>query len=304
MTDEKSTTPDPFAEGEDVTDTPPKQASTSDDNEVFTVSGGMINMIVVALLFFFVGIAVGGVFFGGDSEAVDESTLRIVLNETLAELNEALAEVGSAPAAQIQTVDYLEDDDPFLGPEDAPVVIVEFSDFLCSFCGRHFQQTLQPLLEEYDGYIRYVYRDFPGVGGDFAYISAMGAECAYDQEAFWEFHDLLFNNQQSLASDNIENILVGFAEDLELDIPTFTTCLQEQEHLGDVVLDRADGASLGMNGTPGFLINGRYLSGAQPFDTFVIYIEDALDRAGVVRGEDNTSPDLGDEETTTEDSDA
>jgi len=245
------------------------------NDEVFTISGSMLNYAAIAIMFFIIGVAVGGVFLAED-DSIDEATLRTVLNEALAD-----ADFGGDVAAQ--TVNYMADDDPFLGPEDAPIVIVEFSDFLCSFCGRHFEQTLQPLLDEYGDLIRYVYRDFPGVGGDFAVMSAMGAECAHDQGRFWEYHDILFSNQQSLASEDIEGLLISFAEDLELDVATFTTCLQDQVHLNDIIVDRTDGQSAGMSGTPGFLINGRFLSGAQPFDTFAALIDNELERLGIER---------------------
>ncbi|MEQ8671948.1 MAG: thioredoxin domain-containing protein [Aggregatilineales bacterium] len=249
---------------------------TKSNDEVFTLPANLINYVIIALLFFFAGIAVGGVVMN-NSDGVNESTLRIILNEALAD-----ADINSSAV-----VDYMEDDDPFLGPADAPVVIVEFSDFLCSFCGRHYQQTLEPLLEHYDGYIRYVYRDFPGVGGDYAWMSAMAAECANDQGMFWEFHNILFNNQQSLASTEIEDLLIGFAGELGLDTEVFTPCLQDQEHINDVIIDRSDGQSVGMTGTPGFLINGRFISGAQPYETFAALIDNELEKAGIILEDGN-----------------
>lgn len=227
--------------------------------------------MAVAVVSLLVGIVIGGVLFKGDG-GLKESTLRIALREELARINVAAA----------QPVNYYADDDPFLGPADAPVVIVEFSDFLCSFCGRHFAQTLQPILQNYDGYVRYVYRDYPGVGGQYAVVSALGAQCANDQGRFWDFHNILFNNQQALATDNLENVLIGYARDLSLDVDVFTTCLQTQQHLSDIILDRSDGDAIGMRGTPGFLINGRFISGAQPYETFATLIDAELARQGIV----------------------
>lgn len=261
-------TPDESVDTPEAMITPAKKKNNND--EVFTLPAHFINYAVIALLFFFIGIAVGGTIMN-NSDAVDESTLRIVLNEALADANLNSSTV----------VDYMADDDPYLGPEDAPVVIVEFSDFLCSFCGRHFQQTLQPILDNYEGYVRYVYRDFPGVGGDYAWVSAMAAECANDQGMFWDYHNILFNNQQALSSPDIENVLIGFASDLGMDTDVFTPCLHDQEHINDVIIDRSDGQSVGMTGTPGFLINGRFISGAQPYETFAALIDNELEKAGI-----------------------
>lgn len=252
--------------------TAPASEAPKASDEVFAIPRIPTGYVVVAVMSLLVGIVIGGLLFGGD-DGLKESTLRIALREELARIN-----VGGAA----QPVNYYADDDPFLGPADAPIVIVEFSDFLCSFCGRHFAQTLQPLLQNYDGYIRYVYRDYPGVGGQYAVVSALGAECANDQGRFWDFHNTLFNNQQALATDSLESVLIGYARDLSLDVDVFTTCLQTQQHLSDIILDRSDGDAIGMRGTPGFLINGRFISGAQPYETFATLIDAELARQGIV----------------------
>jgi protein-disulfide isomerase len=179
---------------------------------------------------------------------------------------------------------FLTDDDPYLGPEDAPVVIVEFSDFLCGFCGRHYEQTLEPLMENFDGYVRYVYRDFPGVGGQNAVQSALASECAADQDAFWPYHGLLFDNQSDLGVGDLGTLrtsLIGYAEELELDIDEFTTCLDEEQHIADIIGDSGDAQSVGARGTPGFLINGRFVAGAQPYDVFEQLILSELQNAGI-----------------------
>jgi protein-disulfide isomerase len=176
------------------------------------------------------------------------------------------------------------DDDPFIGPEDAPVVIVEFSDFFCGFCGQHYEQTLTPILEDYDGYVRYVYRDFPGVGGDFAVLAAMGAECAHDQDAFWIYHNTLFERQGSLPTTSMDAMnaaLIDQAEELGLDVEPFTTCLESQQHLNEVLADLSDAQSAGARGTPAFIINGRLYSGAQPYEQFASIIEGELADQGI-----------------------
>lgn len=249
----------------------PKRETT---DEVFSLNAGMISHIVTLTVALVVGVLIGALAFGGSDDAVTEAELRIALREVLADSNT------SASVSNTST-DYMVDDDPYLGPVDAPIVIVEFSDFLCSFCGRHYRETLTPLLERYEGYVRYVYRDFPGVGGQYAFLTAMAAECANDQGEFWEYHDTLFNNQSLLSSDGVRGTLIEFAENLSLDIPTFIECFDSQEHLTDIQLDRTDGQSIGATGTPAFLINGQYISGAQPFDFFVAYIDRELIEMGI-----------------------
>lgn len=243
-------------------------ASNDSSAEVFTLPANTLNYGLVALISLVVGIAIGAFAFGGGS--VDEATLRDVLREELSSLEFAGG-----------TTDYLADDDPYIGPEDAPVVMVEFSDFLCGFCGRHFQQTLQPLLERYEGHIRYVYRDFPVIGGETSYRAALAAECAADQGEFWEYHNLLFDNQSALSQGDTRGTLVGFAQNLGLDMDAFSTCYDSEQHQQDIRLDLLDAQSIGASGTPAFYINGRFVSGAQGFDTFAAIIDNELSRAGI-----------------------
>ncbi len=179
---------------------------------------------------------------------------------------------------------YMMGDGPYLGPEDAPIVIVEFSDFLCSFCGRHFSQTLTPLLENFDGYVRYVYRDFPGVGGQNAVQSALAAECANEQGAFWEYHALLFSNQARLGGNDLvalDGVLLEYATELSLDLDEFSDCYDTQRHLSSIVRDSNDAQSVGARGTPGFVINGQFVSGAQPYEIFELFILEELERLGI-----------------------
>lgn len=251
----------------------PKPKNTA-DSEVFTLNASTLNQLLGLIATLLIGVLIGALAFGGSDDAVTESELRIALREVLADSN-------ISSSASNSSSDYMVDDDPYIGPADAPIVIVEFSDFLCSFCGRHYQQTLVPLLERYEGYVRYVYRDFPGVGGQYAFLSAMAAECANDQGEFWAYHDTLFENQSALSTENVRENLIDFADDLSLDLPTFIDCFDSQEHLTDVQLDRADGQSIGATGTPAFLINGRFISGAQPLDFFIAYIDRELNDMGI-----------------------
>ncbi|MGQ9573234.1 MAG: DsbA family protein [Dehalococcoidia bacterium] len=165
------------------------------------------------------------------------------------------------------------DDDPSLGPEDAPVTIVEFSEFLCPYCWRFALQTLPQIKQAYEGKIRYVYRDFI-VHGEPAVKISEASECADDQGKFWEYHDKLWEKfqevqqQVSTGTDALLSTLKGYASDLGLDTATFDECLDTGKHTEEVLKDAQDGRSYGVSGTPSFFINGRLVVGAIPFEDY------------------------------------
>ena len=163
------------------------------------------------------------------------------------------------------------DDDPSIGPENAPITIVEFSDFRCPFCAKA-KPTITQILETYGAQIRFVYRDFPILGPQSQKV-AEAAECADEQGKFWEYHDMLFANQQAL--DN-PNKLKQLAADLGLDTARFNDCLDSGKMASEVENDIRDGQNYGVRGTPAFFINGILVSGAQPFSVFQQIIEEEL----------------------------
>ncbi|HXF50383.1 MAG TPA: thioredoxin domain-containing protein [Dehalococcoidia bacterium] len=188
---------------------------------------------------------------------------------------------GASPATQQiagqptppAVVDVSVDDDPARGPEDAAVTIIEFSDFQCPYCGRFFQQTLPQLMAQYGDRIRFVYRDFPlDQIHPNARNAAIAAECADDQGRFWEYHDVLFSNQQALGVADLKR----YAEQLGLDVAAFSACLDSQKYNDEVNADLRDGLQAGVTGTPTFFINGRRVVGAQPLQTFQTLIDQAL----------------------------
>ena len=159
------------------------------------------------------------------------------------------------------------DDDPALGPQDAPITIIEFSDFRCGFCAKFRRETLDALLAEYPDQIHFVYRDFPVAGG---YEAALAAECADEQGAFWDFHDLLFSGEiPNLDRD----AFAIYAEKLDLDVQDLLACVDEERLSEEVEADARFASSLGITGTPTFFINGIPLVGAQPLSAFIQIIE-------------------------------
>jgi protein-disulfide isomerase len=163
---------------------------------------------------------------------------------------------------------------PFRGAADAPVTIVEFSEFQCPFCHR-VQATLKQLLERYPGKVKLVHRDFPLDSlHPLARRASEAARCANDQRKFWEYHDAVFSHFPQASPGDLKK----YAEEVGLDVAKFEGCLSGGVHKAAVQRDIDDGSRLGVTGTPAFFINGRLLSGAQPFDAFVRVIEDELAR--------------------------
>ena len=186
-----------------------------------------------------------------------------------------------APARSDIDIDELVDDDPSIGDPNAPVTIVEFSDFQCPFCRSFYSSTYQQLKENYvdTGKVRIVYRDFPLEFHSAARISALASECADEQDRFWDYHDKLFEEQAKQGNGTISygiDELKRWASELGIDSGRFNECLDTQRYADEVDADFAAGQSVGVSGTPSFYINDRLLIGAQPYSEFEALIEAAL----------------------------
>ena len=166
-------------------------------------------------------------------------------------------------------------DDPVLGGANAPVTVVEFSDFQCPFC-RQVMPTLKKLREAYGDRVRIVWKDFPLTSiHPQAFKAAEAAHCAREQSKFWEYHDRLFENQQALDAD----FLKKYAADTGLDTAKFNTCLDTAKYAERVQAQMGVGNQLGVSSTPSMFVNGRMVSGAQPFEVFTAIIDEELERA-------------------------
>ena len=166
--------------------------------------------------------------------------------------------------------------DPSRGPADAPVTLVEYSDFQCPYCVR-VQDTLDQLEERYGDRLRHVFKQLPLPMHAQAELAARASLCAADQGEFWPLHDWLFANRSQLSRDSI----VAAAVEAGVDEEPFSTCLDEERYAEQVAEDIEQARRYGITGTPGFLVNGRFLGGAQPLENFVEVIDDELRRAGV-----------------------
>ncbi len=162
-------------------------------------------------------------------------------------------------------------DAPFKGPEDAPVTIVEYTDYQCPYCSR-VQATLDRVFAEYPGKIRQIFKDFPLDFHKDAKAAHNAALCALDQGKFWEFHDIVFKNQQKLGNADLKK----YGADLGLDAEKFDACVDAMPHEKTIAAHLEEGQALGVTGTPSFFINGRALKGAQPYEQFKALIDEEL----------------------------
>lgn len=166
------------------------------------------------------------------------------------------------------------DDDAVLGDENAPVTIIEFSDYECPFCTRFYLNTLPQLKREYidTGKVKLIYRDFPLSFHQNAQKAAEAAECAEEQGKYYEMHDKLFDE----GVDGGVSSFKQYAKEIGLNAEEFNECLDSGEMASEVQKDFQDGQRAGVQGTPTFFINGKILKGAQPFEVFKQIIEEEL----------------------------
>lgn len=222
------------------------------------IGGGIIVLIIIG---FFIML---GMFLSDDkgSKAPD---LAGTGNQPTA------AEEAAAPDTDIK----ITKDDYIYGSEDAPITIVEFSDFQCPYCSS-FHPTLKQIVDEYPDQVRWVYKHFPLSSiHPMAQSAAEASECAGEEggnDAFWNFADALYDNQQNLSRDTY----VSIATDLGLDVKDFTECIDDRDFQEKVQSDYQRGVAAGVRGTPGSFINGQSVSGAVPYENLKQIIDSML----------------------------
>jgi len=178
------------------------------------------------------------------------------MQKDLAEIKKLIKDIPSAPAArpaappfeaQVVSVAGL----PFMGKADAPVTLIEYSDYQCPFCARHYRDVFPDLIKDYidTGKVKYVMRELPLTNiHPNAMNAALAALCANDQDKYFEMSALMFENQRELNSDNLK-VLAGT---IGLDTATFDECLDSKKHLKQIEADMASTKTFGITGTPGF----------------------------------------------------
>ncbi len=177
---------------------------------------------------------------------------------------------------QAQRYEIPTEGDPSLGAEDAPITIIEFSDYECPYCARWYNEVLSQLLRDYEGKIRFVYKDFPLKSLHANAVSAAeAAHCAGEQGYYWQFHNALFEGAYGMGNPAYEQ----YAQAIGADLPSFQQCVQERHYAAEVEEDFQFAVQLGVSSTPKFFLNGLAVVGAQPYSVFQQLIEQELNGA-------------------------
>ncbi len=161
--------------------------------------------------------------------------------------------------------------------DNAPIQIVEFSEFQCPYCSR-VNPTMDQVKETYGDKVAITFRDFPLPMHKEAGKASEAGHCATDQGKFWEMHDLMFENQRGLQVDKLK----GYAVEVGLDATAFNECLDSGKYADRVEANKAAGEKVGVSGTPAFFINGQFLNGARPFESFQEVIDGELKAKGLL----------------------
>jgi protein-disulfide isomerase len=163
---------------------------------------------------------------------------------------------------QVTRYDVSVDDDPAIGPEDAPITLIEFADYECPYCKTWHDEVEMKLRQKYSKKIRFVYRDFPLGSHENALSAAEAANCAGDQGKYWEYHDLLYEAKEGLGDEAYQK----YAEQLDLDLVAFQVC--QHRYQEEIMADYEYASSIGVSSTPTFFLNGIPFVGGQSYDFF------------------------------------
>ncbi len=236
-----------------------------------SVSPGMI--LGAAFIFFILGFATAYLV----TSTSDNDDVEAAVQATFT----ALTPPPTAVPTNVPILASMADHNPYIGPEDAPITMVEFSDYLCGFCGRFHGQTLEPLLEHYGDLVRFVYREYPIIGGDTSAFLGAAAQCANQQDLYWEFAGYIWANQLGERAPYTEDLIMSWAQETGLDIEAYNICMENNAGFDLVVVDYEAGRGFSVSGTPTFFINGERVVGALPLETFQDIIDRQLREMGI-----------------------
>ena len=245
------------------------------------ISQTTVYYFVIAVLFFVAGFAVAWVTFSARADDIKNVAVSAARDAVKAAIADASNGVGNTAAAAPTTVPKQDikfsTNSPAWGPANARVTVVEYSDFQCPFCEMFYQNTYPLIRKNYGDKVRFVYQQYPltTIHPD-AMRAANAAECAREQNKFWEYHDALFSNQKDLSHD----ALVTYATQVQVpDIKQFTACLDAEKYKQSINDQENAGSNYSVSGTPTFFINGNILVGAQDYKTFSAMIDKELSSA-------------------------
>lgn len=257
----------------------------SDNGKIFVKKSTFNGLLIGAIIL----VGVASFFAGSYTSNLNSNQVSAEdLDKAISKLELRLLQNQLPTKQAVEQVRISADNDPIIGNPDAPITIVEFSDFQCPFCARFHTQTLPLILEEYiePGKVKLVFRDFPIQSIHPNALSAsIAAECANDQSRFREMHDMLFEKQNDwnkLETVDALSMFSQYASSMQLDQKIFDSCLASGKHISEIKKDLDDGRDYGVSGTPGFFIGNDQigfveLKGAQPFESFKKIIDAQLD---------------------------
>ncbi len=241
--------------------------------------------LVASIIFAAVAISASLIFFafqfsGGNlkddvlAEKIGEG-IEAYVQKTQQEYDEKAQ--AAQPPAQVNVADFI-DDDAVLGNADAPIAIVEFSDYECPFCGQFFRETYPQLKSEYidKGLVKMIYRDNPLGFHPNAYPAALAAECVRDQlgdAGYFKMHDKIFT-EGDLSLSSLES----YAISVGANAATYEKCVESEKFKDEILADSNDAMSANLTGTPSFIVNGTVITGAQPFAAFKQVIDAELNK--------------------------
>jgi protein-disulfide isomerase len=214
---------------------------------------------VILPVIFALGLGTGYLLWGRNITSAEATTAEVQIPEN------------------VRRYDVPTEGDPSIGPDDAEITIVEFSDYQCPFCKRWHDEVFARLLQEYPDQVRIVFRDFPITSiHPEAYPAAEAAHCAGEQGAYWPYHSALFSQKYGLGEAAYEK----YAVELGLDTSAFAQCRSEERYSTQIASDLDFATALGISSTPTFFINGIALVGAQSYDVYKQVID--LELAGEI----------------------
>jgi len=259
--------------------------TNQNNNEKISVKKSTFNRLLIGIIIL---VGITAFFAGSYTSNLNPNQISVAdLDEAMAKLEIKLLQNQLPTKQAAEPIKISIDDDPIIGNPDAPITIVEFSDFQCPFCARFHTQTLPSLLREYieEGKVKLVFRDFPIQSIHPNALSAsIASECANDQNKFREMHDALFENQNNwnrLETIDALSLFSQYASDMQLDQESFNSCLNSGKYIPEIQNDLNDGRDYGVSGTPGFFVGNDQigfveLKGAQPFESFKKVIDAQL----------------------------
>ncbi|MCA9365063.1 MAG: thioredoxin domain-containing protein [Candidatus Moranbacteria bacterium] len=184
------------------------------------------------------------------------------------------------PAGKYLALPEVGEDAIVVGSVDAPITMIEYSDFQCPYCKAFHEETVKPMLAEYGDQVRFIYKHLPLVSiHPRATISALASECANEQGEFLPYADLLFENQEKWGQGEGVTDFVSYARQLRLNTQEFSACMEENRYADRIAADSAEASRFGASGTPAFFLNDQFNSGLVPFEQLKVQIEGELANA-------------------------